>query len=94
MAAQSSFGVGSGKQMMIADIEMDQTAVAAYTLAEFFATTVERKLSQGYRDLYCWEQRALDWLRDWRKIDEVTPINMWTQCYLTYGPPPWRRDQV
>jgi hypothetical protein len=68
-------------------------AEAAYRLADLFAQTVLRKLEVGYRDLYVWEQGALDWLKEWRKRDQDTPINAWTSCYMNHGPPPWRPDQ-
>lgn len=69
-------------------------AQAAYALAAFFSCTVLRKLEQGYRDLYVWEQQALDWLREWRKRDPDSLICAWTQTYINHGPPPWRNDQI
>jgi len=68
-----------------------ETQLAARIMADFFATTVIRKLEQGYDDLYVWEQDALRWLSDWRQQDKETFINAWTQTYIDEGgPPPWR----
>ena len=63
---------------------------AAYWLADLFAQAVIRKLEMGYRDLYMWEQGALDWLREYRKRAPEAFLNSWTQHYLDHGPPPWR----
>jgi len=69
-------------------------AKAAHAMAQLFSSAVLAKLRMGYRDLYCWEQEALDWLRDWRTRDPDALIDSWTQAYINHGPPPWRRDQV
>lgn len=69
-----------------------EKAKAADIIADLFVTAVQNKIANGYCDLYVWEQRALDWLREWRQSDPDSPINDWTQSYLDHGLPPWPRD--
>lgn len=68
-----------------------KSLTAAPIIADMFSSSVLFALSskppRAY--LYVWERKALEWLREWRKTDNTTPICAWTQSYINYGPPPW-----
>ena len=64
----------------------------AQILADMFSASVLHGWRVSERkDLYEWEQRAIDWLREWRSKNPDVPINAWTSKYLTIGPPPWSK---
>lgn len=66
-------------------------AEAAQIIAEMFSASVSLALrtTPPRTELYSWEQAAIDWLREWRRVDDETPICHWTGTYMRRGPPPW-----
>lgn len=60
----------------------DPEARAAYVIAELLATNLLKACDESRSFLYCWEQDAIDWLREWQKRTSGGVINYWTASYL------------
>ena len=70
---------------------------AAEIIADLFTSRVLTDLQADMprRFLYGWEERAVEWLREYRLRGGKRPLCAWAMTYVSHGgPPPWPQDET